>query len=627
MSMPTWDLPDGKRFEALERHAPDTIPILDHHTEGTLRGWLLERWRRAYMAKLPELDRNKTQEKYYSGFHYNDAMDNRNNPVTNFCFGTVETVWANSVESSPVPEIKAAKALTFQKAQLLSEYARWVVRATRFAQAVADNERVKYKHGTAYYLTVVDPETGICWPKTQSIYDFYKDPFARDVDELQYFFIAGPVPTRWLQNQFPQHAKNIKADGIMSPSYDVLYRPYFDAVGVSGNTSTAGATFPGFHASKEGSPFDPTGTDVEDTGTQLVAVPDAYRDIDSDTTFLIQMFVRDYSKMPVKYLGDIIEPDPTDEALSIRTPAFKSRAEPCCSSGWRVIQMTARGLFVDPGSPLDDCFLGLPIVKDVDYKHEGRWYGVGELDNLIPLNRQYNRRSFLLNRALEFEALPILLMDEDAGTDLDERAAEPGEALKKKRGTEVGWLKFNTVAAQQFEMRAIEAADMQRVTGVQDAQMGQRPAGIEAGVALRELQRAAQTRIRGKEPGRLMALAQLLKKCMYATGKKALHPISFMASDGQLMSIDPSDLLLEYDIEFAQGSGSALSKEVWNEQMKEYFQLGIVDEEAVIKANPDIPDQAGLLQRIAERRMLEAEMARSQAAQGGPPEGGGGSPA
>lgn len=621
--MPVWDLPDGKRFEALERHAPDTIPMLDQHTEDTLRGWLLERWRRAYMAKLPELDRNKTQEKYYSGFHYNEPHDNRNNPITNFCFGTVETVWANAVESSPVPQIKPAKGLSFEKAQILSEYARWVIRATRFAQAVSDNERVKYKHGTCYYLTTVDPETGICWPKVQSVYDLYKDPYARDVDELQYLFIAGPVPTRWLQNQFPALRDKIKPDGIMSPSYDVLYRPYFEAVSVSGNTSTAGATFPGFSASKEGSPFDPTGTDVADTTTQLVSVPDAYYDNDADTTFLIQMFVRDYSKMPVKYMGDIVEQDPTDESLSLRTPAFKSRLEPCCASGWRVLQMTARGVFVDPGSPLDECFLGLPIVKDVDYKHEGRWYGVGELDNLIPLNRQYNRRSFLLNRALEFEALPILLMDEDAGSDLDERAAEPGEALKKRRGTEVGWMKFNGVTSQQFELRAIEAADMQRVTGVQDAQMGQRPAGIEAGVALRELQRAAQTRIRGKEPGRLMALAQLLKKCMYATGKKAKASITFMASDGQIKSIDPADLTLEYDIEFAQGSGSALSKEVWDEKMKEYFQLGIVDEEAVIRANPDIPDQAGLLQRLAERRMLEAQMAANQSASqkpsGGPP--------
>lgn len=619
----SWKLEDGSEFHAARRVTPDRIPAIDFMSEGALKHFVMERWRRAYNAKIPELNRLKIEELYWSGHHYETAQDNRENPVINLCFALVETVWANLTESLPTPQIVPARAgFSKQKANDLNEFAKWLMRANNFSTPYLANQHTKLKHGTCYYRTIVDPATGIAWPKWLSPYDFYKDPFSRDVDEMQYYFHAGPVPTRLLWDLYPALRKLIKPDGIQSPSWDVLVRPYMDDSQVGGGAITAGAVFPGFHFTKESET-------VSDTMTQLVTSPDAPSYADAETTFVLNMVTRDYSKMPVQYVGEKVRPDQMDPGLFVRTPMVRARAERSCPSGWRVISMTSHGALLEPGAPLDPCFLGLDLVVGRNYTHEGRFYGVSELANTIPINRRYNRRELMIDRVLEFEGMPIMVLDEDAGTDIDDRAAEPGDAIKKRRGTQVDWLKPPGTSAGQFEATRTVRADFDTVSGVYDATYGRRPEGIEAGVAIRDLRNAALTRVRAKEPQLTMELKTLLKKLMYATGKKCKRPIMFQATDGRPISIDPHDLTLEFDMQFALHSGTAVSREIWEEKLKELYQLGVVDEQAVLEMS-DFPLRGELLQRLETRRILEMALAQreaeSQGASGGgkPPANAGG---
>jgi hypothetical protein len=603
----SWPLENGAQFHASSRVTPDRIPAIDFMSEGALKHFVLERWRRAYNAKAPELSRLKTEELYWSGHHYETAQDNRENPVINLCFALVETVWANLTEALPTPQIIPTRSgFGRQKAEDINEFAKWLMRANNFATPYLGNQHIKLKHGTCYYRVLVDPATGIAWPKMLSPYDFYKDPFCRDVDEMQYYFHAGPVPTRLLWDLYPGLRDQIKPDGLMSPSWDVMVRPYMDDSTVGGGAAMAGAVFPGFHFTKESEA-------VADTTTQLVPSPDVPSYADAETTFVLNMVTRDYSKMAVKYLGESVRPDQMDPGLYVRTPMVRSRAERSCPSGWRVISMTANGTLLEPGAPLDPCYLGLDLVVGRNYVHEGRFYGISELHNAIPVNRDYNRRRLLLNRSLEYEALPIMLMDEDAGTDIDDRAAEPGDAIKKRRGTQVEWLRYASMGAGQFELLKTSRSDFDTVSGVYDATYGRRPEGIEAGVAIRDLRNAALTRVRAKEAALTIELKTLLKKLMYATGRKAHRPIMFQASDGREISIRAEDLVMEYDMEFALHSGTAVSREIWEEKLKELYQLGIVDEQAVLEMS-DFPMRGDLLQRLEQRRIIEMAMAQKEAA-------------
>jgi hypothetical protein len=300
----------------------------------------------------------------------------------------------------------------------------------------------------------------------------------------------------------------------------------------------------------------------------------------------------------------------------VQIPHYESYWEPCSESGWTVVQMTSDGVILDE-SPLDTCFLGLPIVIGRDYWHEGRFYGIGEIDNVLPINRAYNRRKRLLNRALEFEATPVLLVDRDIGSDFDASGMDPGDVIKANRGARAEFLSFQGPQSGQFELLQVERMDGDIVSGVHDVQSGRKPKGVESGVAMRALQEAGQTRIRGKERPGFHEQTILLKKMMYCAAKKLNRNIMYQTNGGQQLSISPQELLHEYDIRFAEGTGMATSKAALEEKLLNMYGMGLIDRQAVLEQS-EIPGW----QMIAQRMAMMEQMAAEQAAKNPKPEPG-----
>lgn len=589
-------IPHGAHFIAHNRIENDH-DMLGGMTADEFKGWMFSRFRESYAAKKPEIERLKQNELYYAGFHFLDAQMNREMEVTNLCFATVETVHPTMVEQKPRPEIVPRRQYDVpQGAQdpmaTIQEYAQWVMDTTEFDLCYYLNTREKLKYGWCVTLLVVDPATGICFPKVYSVFDFYKDPYARHEDEMEFFFLAAPVATEWLKARYPDQADAIQPDNVASPAYDVLERPYFDAINAGGDYSSLDNLIP------PGGTFHLEGT-PDPGGGQPLVTPESGSMQNTGTTFLIQGFFRDRRKIPVHYSGDIAQPSEAGDTF-VHTPSVRNyvRPEPCAESGWVCVPMTAAGVLLKPHA-VDPCFLGIPLEFGRDYHQAGRFYCPGEIDNLIPINRGYNRRKNLLNRSLEFSAVPILVADSDTGIDIDQRAVEPGDVLKKVRGTDIHWLDFRGTTSDQFEMLSLEKGDAQHVSGVQDVSEGRRPEGIEAAAAIRNLQDAAQTRIRGKEGPAQIEWARILKKMLVATGKKCKQAIYFRGRNGQSMSIDPAWLTWEYDIRFARGTGSVLGRAANEEKIKGLAEAGLIDHQSALEAL-DIPNIPTIMQRTAQ---------------------------
>lgn len=607
-------IPLGSTFIAHQR-LENTFDLYGGMTPEEFQGWMFQRFREAYAAKKPEIERLKLNELYYSGFHFIDPQQNRENKVTNMCFATVETVHPVMTEQKPRPEIVMRRQYQDDVASTIQEYAQWVMDTTEFDLCYHLNTREKLKYGWCVTLLVVDPRTGMCWPKVYSVFDFYKDPFARHEDEMEYFFLAAPVPTSWLRATYPQFADRIVSDNIASPGYDVLEKPYFDAYGTSGDYNSLESAIGG-RFTLEGPLYSGQSQDVQ-SGGQPVVSPEAGTMENAGTTFLIQMFVRDRRLMAVHYTGDIATPNPPDESgMSsgfTHVPSADNwiRHEPCTPSGWVCCTATASGVMLPP-YPVDPCFMGIPVEIGRDYGQAGRFYCPGEQDMLIPINRSVNRRNALLNRSLEYEAVPVLVSDVDTGIDVDKTAIEPGDVLKKQRGSDIRWLEFRGAASQQFEMVQQEKLDAQQITGVQDVSQGRRPEGIEAAAAIRNLQDAAQTRIRGKEGPAFIEWTRVLKKMLVATGKKCKERIYFRGRNGESSSIDPAWLCYEYDIRFARGTGSVLGRATNEEKYMNMAGAGLIDRETALEAL-DVPNIPTILKRLA----LEAQIQQNAAATAG----------
>lgn len=621
------DLPDGRAFIAKHRVAADP-PLFgnlgdDDKGRADLSQWVLERFVEAVRAKQPENERLRRNEWYYNGHHWSDPQANRENEVRNFCFATVETVHPILTEVRPRPEVVLRSQYGDElTADMMNERANWVMDVAGFDYNCALGDREKLKHGYSVYLIDVD-DNGIGVNVPYSNFDFYRDPCATNDDEMEYYFLARPISTDYLASIYADPEKYphlfavgengelgdflIEPDNVMSPSYKAIQYPYeLDAnIGSTAGMFESEDVF-GYVARLESDDPNPPTTAT----TSLVRMPDAEKRRYGRTTFWIQMVVRDRSFMAVHYMGDIATKGA--DGLYTHIPSAKPyrRYEACCPSGWRVVTVTLTGQFVD-SKPLDECFLGRNVVIDRDYPQLGRWECPGELDHVIPINRSINRRLTSLRNANAFAEDPVLIVDRGAGNDLQGRNVSAGEVIRKEPGTQVEFLQPPSPSPQQFELLSLDVSHMDFVSGIHDVTTGRRPEGIEAAAAIRDLQSAAQTRIRGKELPAFEAKKLMLKKMLYATGRKLDPATQFQAGNGQMAAVNPKWLTYELDVRFAQGSGTVVGRAQQEEKVIAMRQGGMLDLQTTLERlnTKGIPT---ILSR------LERESQAMAAAQSGP---------
>ena len=594
-------------FQSLERVSVDYTPYpIGLDTDEQIRGFTARLWEKASKAIEPEQDRMRRAQLYYDGYHYESPADNMNNEITNYPFSVVETIWPQLVEGKPRPEIQAGVGFDDRHADDLQAWATWLMNTTGFDQCHRLGSREFLKLGWVNSLVAFDPRTGMPYPKLWCNWDYYPDPTARHEDDAMFHILAAPVPTALLRAMFP--GRKIMPDHWVSPSYDALIRPAKERAAFSGYQPSGANAAPHVVAYPNASPA---------TTTFFTPPRGVYEQEGGDTTFLIQLFFRDQSQMQVAYAGKrFLQRGDGSWVWHWDTLAA---GEPVCSSGWRVIQMTARGEILDV-SPLDDCYWGLPFTIWRDYEQAFRFAPVGEIDNIIPKTRAVNRRLNLLNMALEYQANPVALLDRNSGIRLDKGAIFAGEALVRNQGTKVEWMEVRGPVEQQFALLQRESADVEMLSGAYDASRGERPPGVEAGIAIERLQSAADRRTRAKEPGMFAHYSLLLKKLMTCALMKLNRRIQFRATNGRLVTIDPQDITGEFGISFAQGTGVSASRQDRTNQAVNLFQIGAIDRDALLKSI-EWPEGAEVAARMAQQEMMKAQMEAEVAAKNAPPGG------
>ncbi len=605
-------LDDGSIFAASERHVPETPAFGSFgdgpEGEGKIRAWVADKWNVVFQLKRGEQERLKTCELYYAGFHYVDPWENRNNPVTNYCMSTVETIWPILTQSRPRPEPVPRNFMDAEKIERLREYSTYKMDSSGFDRIFRICVRDLLKYGWCCPMIGWDPQ-GRALPRYLSPFDFYPDQ-APDESELECFFIARPVSVRRLRALFPKVADKIKPDNIASPSYEVLVQPYLDAEGLFGGIR--GPQFIGTMPSasfEDGAAATTSGEYAIDTGSFSVF---------GQTVFLLQMFVRDYTTMSVRYEGTRYIDDPTGQ---LEVPHSMTVQEPCCPSGWRMIPMTASGAILDTPKPVDPVLGGIPLVIGRDYEQGGKFYPKGELDDIIPIQRDINRSDAMIARALELQGNPPVVTSIDSRLSTDKSSVEGGEILRIARGSTLVYLQPQGLAESHFVRRAGRRQDIQIVAGTPDSLQGQRPIGVEAASAIRQLTESGASRARAKGAGLLEWAALLLQKMIRADIRKSVDPIYFRTTSGGDMWLNPDDYTADdFEVRWSSDSGDAQGRQDRQDLDLQLYQLGVIDAQQLLD-DFDYPNRAAILQRIAINRIQMAQAAA--ATNGGGPKGGG----
>jgi hypothetical protein len=599
MSLPVF-VSDTEKFVAEEAFLDGPTPPIGLDTDEKVRGFVSALWDAAVEGMRPEQDRMKRCSLYYDGFHYENPRDNIELEITNYPFSIVETVWPQLVESKPRPEVQAGYGVSTGLADRLNKYFTWMMNTNGFDRAYRNSMRELLKLGWSSSLVTFDPKTGIAYPKCWNNWNLYWDPNASHEEDALYFCLAGPVPTFMLKQQFPDKASQIKPDNWVSPSYDVLVKPWqemFSGFGASSAPKMSG------HASYDTgfTPLRNTSDSVVGGSTTLTQPGQTVKTLGAATTFLIQVIFRDVTPMPVVYRGKRYVKTPYGE---ISHPHYIQRNELVCKSGWRVAQVTASGTVLNV-APLDKCFGGLPFVMHRDYEQAFRMWSFGEIDQIISKTRSLNYRSQLVTLALEFAANPVILADAENAASIEGGTVSAGSVVKKKRGSEIRWMEPPQIGPEFFSFYQKQTQDIDVISGIHDVQQGQRPVGIQTGVAIQSLQSAANQRIRGKSGGIFDSYALLLHKLAVSNAMKANRRIQFRATDGKDITIDPEEILSEYHIKFVEGSGVQQTRETMKATAERLFQLGAIDEMELLKAE-EWPGFVEVAQRMAQRNAMLA---------------------
>lgn len=579
-------------------------PPLGLEDDDKVKGFVGQLWEKTYKAHEPEHDRMRRCQLYYDGWHYENPRENFENEVTNFPAAMVETIHAELTENKPRPEIIPTSDLSEERAKDLGKYAEYLMNNDGFDKCWNLSTREFLKLGWCANLIAFDHRNGMPYPKPWCNWDIYRDYCARHDDDMQYLFLASPVPTRVLRALFPDKAKDIMPDGWLSPSYDALERPEREAMMYSQTTSDVGTIVP--HIVQYPDP-------IPATSTYLSPPRGAYDAYHGETTFLLQLFFRDLTTKQIGYVGKRWGRDQS----GMWHWHWDTQMVPkqVCESGWRTIQMTAAGLILGV-SPLDPCYYGLPVTIGRNYEQAFRGWSKGEVDLLIGKTRAYNRRDSLLNLSLEYQSTPLMSADTNTGIKFDRGDWLPGEVMVKRPGTQIEVMSFTGPPEHQFLKQQGTRSDIEMLVGAYDASRGDRPPGVEAGVAIERLQAAASRRIRGKEHGLQAHAALLVKKLMICAAKKLNRKIQFIATDGKMVTIDPEWLASEFGVRFIPGSGISSSRLQRKAEALELYSSGVIDELEVLEVY-QWPNRVALAQRMAERAMQMKAMEAAEASKSG----------
>lgn len=441
-------------------------------------------------------------------------------------------------------------------------------------------------------------------------FTIYPDPNAVDVNKKgRYFVEAEAIDVEVLKREFPRVAKFIKPDLIDLARAD---RTELDQI-------------------RYKSPVD---------NKTIVDGSSPYDSLHKEQALKITLWI----------LPDDFDEERKDEKDDLGQVVKTEYVQKLKYPKGRKIVVAGGILCEDAHNPYEDG--KFPYARLVNYILPREFWGISEVEQLASPQKIFNK---LLSFALDVLTLmgnPIWVVDNTSGIDTDNLVNRPGLVIEKEPNSEV-----RREEGVQLQPYVLQLVDRMRdwfdgVSGRTEVSQGIAPGGVTAASAISSLQEAAQTRLRLK--------SRCLDACLQDSGQLYLSRVFQFCTvpkiyrltnnqntqkyfrfhvekneqgqqiarvqqysegpDGQSIPGEIKDYQIQgkFDVRVSTGSSLPFAKAEKFGQAKEMFQLGVIDEEELLKA-ADYPNWEAVLERVQAKRAQQAQMAQASKAQGAPP--------
>ncbi len=565
------------------------------------RSEITEQWQRDYDDYLGKQELQRRSKR-------------RSNTKTNFLFSQIETI--KPILTSEAPSISLKPILDSEVWQVIAdEFTKNVNRLYerndfRARQLELVSNGLFFGHG--YYKVTWDSELflgngdiKIEVPDTRSI---FLEPGKMLLKDANYIFEVTAVDELTLLRKHPERAEDIRSlffqagSKLKSPPTGSVKQvdvgPTASAPGAAANTTTSRF-------------FDVMRTvDIEDP-----------KQIE-----LSEIWFHDDEMM--EQVMEVIDPK---SGIKKKKKVTKKRFP-----NGKFVQFAGKIIFLEKPNK----FPGIPYVQYRNYFVPSEQYGMTELRQAIPIQKQYNIRNNQLYDHMNFNTMPNRFFDPRSGFDPTTATNAPGQ-----------WFPVNDVNAVKTEdpPRLSQAAftsldkikqELETIFGVREVTQGTIPGDIRSGAAIEALQEAADVRLRGKSREMESALRDLTRFVINMMAKFYVHKVHYRINrtiegpDGQRVDLVDTPEWKEFiggkklngdffDIQIRAGVNLPRSREARRTALFQLHERGIVDDEYMLE-QAQIDGKEPVLERMKElfavRREAQLKEAQ-QVAEGVPPGG------
>jgi len=581
--------------------------------EQAIISWCENMFMRAKQARQQVFERMDRNIRYYEGNHWEKAMPSyRARIVDNRCFSNVESVLPIVTDNRPKAEIFANHP---QDVEIVKDLefvydAKWDDLDMELLTTMAVQYALIY--GEGYWKIWFNPslmgglgdiDVSIVNPKY-----IYPDPDSKHplLKDAHYIIYAAPVSIHQLLANYPDKAERIKkAYKYKSRPDSVSFNPDEEDVSMTGKTA-----------------FDEGGS--AESGAFWTRLKSGLFD-GSEKLLLKEIWIDD--KTVIEYAPDYIVYTDTDEVIEKTDDALmqamqsgrdfevinaKDLPKVGFEDGTKYIRKYPYGRIITyvenillRDEPYPYMHGRCPYVRFFRYPIPNRNYFFGEIDQIIPLQKELNKRKSQIIDILQLTANPPIVVNVMSGIDTEKLTNRPGGIWPTHIDVDraIKWLQPPNIPSALFVQLEQINRDIDTVSGIHDVTQGRKPAGITAGVAIETLQEAAQTRIRLAArylEYSLKHAAELMLSIIWqyyreprivrkkSGGEYDWRMVNFM--NRELQGGIPS-------VKIKSGSTLPVNKSVMRHQAIQLFQIGAIDREALLEIF-DWPGKEEILKRM-----------------------------
>jgi hypothetical protein len=485
--------------------------------------------------------------------------------VTNVLFVVVETVHSLWTDDLPRISIAPREAAQSNIASSLNRGFGFIQDKIALDDTISKILRDSCIYGSGMAKVIwdggADDEKGEVDVKRISPFFIYPDPAAVTVEDCGYIIESKPMDIDLIKLNYPEHADDIKSEQIMGQSF-------LD--------------------------YDDTGIVVDTQHDQGSMYIDSGQDKFSRNRAMVH-------EVWIKNLGLLLDELATVEDLQAMYSKYPNG---------RIITMVGDIVLADRAWVYKDG--RYPFVKFDDYEDADEFWGIGEIEQIMPQQKEINKRSSQLIENAQLTANPPLMVDANSGVNIKLISNRAGLIFEKNPNTNVNYLIPPDVPQYVYAAQKESKNDVELVSGIYDLSNTQKAMSASA---LEMVTENSHTRIRDKVRQRNRSFADIAQLLLSRMAQFYAIPrqVRYLDDAGNynfetLMRDDISGL---WDVKIETGTGAPLSQTAIFNQGVTLFELGAIDAPALLDL-ANIPNADKILKRVEQRKQQQQQEQQGQ---------------